>query len=382
VSVLADGSAFITGSFRDIATFGDLTLTPAAESSSVYVAKISATGTWVWATRAGGPNDGGGRSVSVLANGSAIVTGSFAGSATFGATELTSAGNRDVFVAKISPTGNWVWAISAGGSEFDGGNGVSVLANGSAIVTGSFAGSATFGATELTSTGADDVFVARISASGSFDAEVAPDAPVPGPGFVVAQDGSVPVVSPGGALVLDASGRALESQMSLVSGSGGGVTIAYDDGNGMALSVIVSGDRGAIQASGPIAAPSGSFEIALAFGDRALVPDGEVVEVWMFSTPRLVAAGRLGPDGRGRITVPFAAPLDGGEAIPAGAHTLQVLIPSRGGRIAVNVGVTVGGPVPVSVPAGEGPVPVWPLLVSILVGTVVLRRVSSAGVLG
>jgi hypothetical protein len=206
--------------------------------------------------------------------------------------------------------------------------------------------------------------------------------PVPGPGFVVAEDGSVPVVSPGGALVLDASGRALEAQMSLVSGSGGGVTIVHDDGNGMALSVIAAGDRGATQSLGPIAAFNGSFEVALAFGDGVFVPDGEVVEVWMFSTPRLVAAGRLGPDGRVRISVPLAAPLDGGEAIPAGAHTLQVLIPSRGGRMAVNVGVTVGGPVPVSVPAGEGPVPVWPLLVSILVGVVVLRRVSSAGVLG
>ena len=57
------------------------------------------------------------------------------------------------------------------------------------------------------------------------------------------------------------------------------------------------------------------------------------------------------------FTIPLGAPLDGGGPVSAGAHTLQLALLTVSGMQAVNVGVTVGGPVPASVPAGEGPVP-------------------------
>ena len=47
----------------------------------------------------------------------------------------------------------------------------------------------------------------------------------------------------------------------------------------------------------------------------------------------------------------------------------------------VSLGV-VGGPVPRSVPSGGGRVPVWPLVMLALVGGLVLRRMSAAGVRG
>ena len=107
-----------------------------------------------------------------MADGSAIVTGGFFGTATFprtgGDITLTSAGDADVFVAKIDADGAWVWATQAGGTGDDVGFGVSVLADGSAIVTGGFLETATFGETTLRSAGGTDVFVARISAAGSF----------------------------------------------------------------------------------------------------------------------------------------------------------------------------------------------------------------------
>ena len=39
----------------------------------------------------------------------------------------------------------------------------------------------------------------------------------------------------------------------------------------------------------------------------------------------------------------------------------------------VSLGVA-GGPVPASVPAGEGPIPVWPILLTALLGVGLLRR--------
>jgi hypothetical protein len=169
VSTLSDGSAIITGWFEGTATFGGTTLTSAGGGGDVFVAQISANGTWDWATRAGGADFVSGYGVSTLSDGSAIITGGFAGSATFGDTTLNSAGSDDVFVAKITADGTWDWATPAGGADFDYGYGVSTLSNGSAIITGQFENSATFGDTTLTSAGGGDVFVAKISPTGSFE---------------------------------------------------------------------------------------------------------------------------------------------------------------------------------------------------------------------
>lgn len=62
-----------------------------------------------------------------------------------------------------APGPSFSWATQAGqvaGSDVS--RGVAVLADGSSIVTGYFQGTATFGATTLTSAGDNDVFVARV----------------------------------------------------------------------------------------------------------------------------------------------------------------------------------------------------------------------------
>jgi hypothetical protein len=171
VNALPDGSAIVTGSFDGTATFGSTPTLTSAGAQDVFVAKVSPSGAWVWATRAGGdPGDQGyGYGVSALPDGSAIVTGWFDGTATFGTTPtLTSAGARDVFVAKVSPSGVWVWATRADGSLADESFGVSALPDGSAIVTGPFEGTATFGSTTFTSAGGTDVFVAKMDPSGAW----------------------------------------------------------------------------------------------------------------------------------------------------------------------------------------------------------------------
>jgi hypothetical protein len=168
ISTLPDGSSIVTGEFRGTTTFGSTTLTNAG-STDVFVAKVDASGSYVWATQAGGSLFDYGQGISTLPDGSAIVIGRFQGTATFGSTTLTSAGaSTDVFLAKVNPSGAYVWATQAGGSLSDIGYGISTLPDGSAVVTGSFRGPATFGTTTLTSAGDDDVFVAKVDASGSY----------------------------------------------------------------------------------------------------------------------------------------------------------------------------------------------------------------------
>jgi hypothetical protein len=167
VSALSDGSAIVTGHFRGVVPFGTTTLTSAGDSD-VFVARIDAGGVWAWATSAGGTGLDHVGGVSALPDDGAIVTGFLPGTATFGATTLTSAGKTDVFVARIDPSGTWTWATRAGGTSHDVGHGVSTLPDGGAIVTGDFAGTASFGTTTFTSTGDADVFVARIGPDGSW----------------------------------------------------------------------------------------------------------------------------------------------------------------------------------------------------------------------
>lgn len=166
VSMFADGSAIVTGWFLGTATFGTTTLT--ANGQDIFVAKIGADGTWLWASRAGGPGADQGRDVVARGDGSAVVTGMFNLTATVGATPLVTAGSADVFVARVAADGTWDWAVRAGGPGADVGTQVANAADDSALVVGSWDGTGTFGSQSRISRGSDDVFVARVSASGAW----------------------------------------------------------------------------------------------------------------------------------------------------------------------------------------------------------------------
>jgi Beta-propeller repeat len=129
-----------------------------------------------WATSAGGESSDGGGDVATDPRGNSYVTGSFSGTATFGAGEtnetvLSDAGSSDLFVAKYARDGSLLWATSAGGSDFASGVGIATDPSGNSYVTGAFLGTAIFGEGEanetvLSSEGSGDVFVAKYARDG------------------------------------------------------------------------------------------------------------------------------------------------------------------------------------------------------------------------
>jgi hypothetical protein len=179
--------------------------------------------------------------------------------------------------------------------------------------------------------------------------------------------------------VLVRNGEVVPVTSRLSSGVGprGGVVLEADG-----LRAAVASSSGARAGSGVIVSPSGGLEVSIVSG---LVP-GAVVEVWVNSSPRLVAAARV-PDDHAegdtlRIAVPLGAPLDGGAPIEGGAHTLQVRMYTDAGFEVLATGITVGGVVPTRVPAGEGPVRPAGLLFVLLgaagfIGLAVRRTVVS-----
>ena len=80
----------------------------------------------------------------------------------FGGGVLTSAGLTDGFVAKLDPFGAHVWSKRQGDAMAQSVSGVA--ADGSGVfATGTFAGVVTFGGASLTSAGATDVMIAKLS---------------------------------------------------------------------------------------------------------------------------------------------------------------------------------------------------------------------------
>lgn len=168
-------SIYITGCFNSLAAqFGSHTLATTGSSADydVYVAKLTDAGSsssFTWAQRAGGSDSDLATSMAVSGN-NIYITGQFRGaSVAFGSSVLSSSGNSDSFVAKVADdglTGRFVWAQQSGGSSND--SGYALAANGVSIyVAGNFQATAGFGSNSLTSSGASDIYVAKLLDAGS-----------------------------------------------------------------------------------------------------------------------------------------------------------------------------------------------------------------------
>ncbi|MDO7875417.1 T9SS type A sorting domain-containing protein [Hymenobacter sp. ASUV-10] len=159
---VSGNNVYVTGQFDSItADFGATTLTNAGTSGTsgdVFVLKLTDSGssTINWAQRAGGIF--GDRAQAIAVSGTGVyITGVYSSStADFGSTTLTwvnsPTGGGDIFVAKLvdsGSTGQFAWAISAGGDGND--RAYALAVQGSSIyIAGDYSGStATFGGTQL-----------------------------------------------------------------------------------------------------------------------------------------------------------------------------------------------------------------------------------------
>ena len=117
------------------------------------MAKLTgASGAHVWSKRFGSTSQDVSTAVAVDDSGNVVVTGYFLGSVDFGGGPLT-ASNIDMFVAKYSSAGTYVWArkYGAGGNQLA--DCVSAAPTGEVSVGGFFAGTIDFGQGAFTSAG-------------------------------------------------------------------------------------------------------------------------------------------------------------------------------------------------------------------------------------
>ena len=164
IAVDGSGDVVVTGLFQSTVNFGGGNITSSG-GDDIFVAKLSGTdGSHVWSKGFGGTDIDIGSGIAVDGSGDVVVTGQFTDTVNFGDGNITSSGPRDIFVAKLSGTdGSHVWSKGFGGIHFDTGGGIAVDGSGDVVVIGRFIDTVNFGGDNITSSGAYDIFVAKLS---------------------------------------------------------------------------------------------------------------------------------------------------------------------------------------------------------------------------
>jgi hypothetical protein len=113
IAVDATGNVYTTGYFEGTADFdpgAGTTNLISAGNLDYFVSKLDPSGNFLWAKSIGGSSNEVGYSIAVDSSGNVYTTGYFAGTADFdpgaGTSNLTSVGGNDVFVLKLSPSGD------------------------------------------------------------------------------------------------------------------------------------------------------------------------------------------------------------------------------------------------------------------------------------
>lgn len=183
IAVDASGNCYVTGNFSGSnvsfnPAAGTALLSSSGGSSDAFVAKYSTNGLYQWAFTIGNTGADIGWGVAVDMNSDVYITGNFSGTnvdfdpASTTATISSNSGSSDIYVAKYTSAGNYLWAIKAGGNSSDIGFAIAVDFLGNAYVSGTFQGTSDFdpsaSSANITSSGSDDIFVAKYTASGNY----------------------------------------------------------------------------------------------------------------------------------------------------------------------------------------------------------------------
>ena len=155
------GNIFITGYFAGSIDFGTGALTSLGESN-IFLVKFDPAGDTVWSKRFGGAGHQQAFHLTVDATDSVTIAGGYDNSVDFGGGPLTSDGPTYAFVAKFDASGTHLWSRGFGSAMSSGASGVASADANHVLLAGNFLGGIDFGGGQLTTHGANDVFLAKL----------------------------------------------------------------------------------------------------------------------------------------------------------------------------------------------------------------------------
>jgi hypothetical protein len=165
------GNVFLAGTHGSATlTVGSYTLTGGG-FNDVLVAKFDPNGNVLWAKSFGGSFDDRGYSVTTDSFGNSYITGSFSStSMVFGTFTLTNTSffTSNVFLLKLDPLGNVVWAKQSYGSSNDQGHTITIDASNNLYISGCFGSSSiSFGSFTLVNSTVLPLFLVKYSSAGN-----------------------------------------------------------------------------------------------------------------------------------------------------------------------------------------------------------------------
>jgi large repetitive protein len=171
IGIDAAGNVYVGGTFNGQLTLGATVLSTNSTDLNIrspFVARLDRQGSFVWAVQGRGVGDVTG--LAIDAAGNTHVVGWFDYGLELGSTLLTaSTPSHGLFIAKLDPQGQVLWAISPQG-DFTYSRAIALDTSGNVHVAGSFTGAGTFGSIAAASPGPQTsaIFVAKLTPGGSF----------------------------------------------------------------------------------------------------------------------------------------------------------------------------------------------------------------------
>lgn len=178
IAVTADGAFLLVGYFGGSVGFDpadDTRLLIAAGDADIFVAKYDRAGGHQWSFNVGGPGFDMAHAVACDVEGCVYVTGYFSDTVDMDPSEdeasIESRGKRDIFIAKYSPDGRYLWSFGFGSEEDDEGMDLAWDGGGHLFATGFLRGQADLdpgpGSTVISVGGPEDAFLAGYDRDGN-----------------------------------------------------------------------------------------------------------------------------------------------------------------------------------------------------------------------
>lgn len=166
------GNILVTGYFGGTVDFGngpliDKDWTAQIATIDLFALMLDSNGNPLWSKSFDLYNPGNTRATAIDADGNVIIAGDFYTAVDFGGDVLVTEGVDDIFVAKLDASGKHLWSRRFGGKSDDRASGVGLDVGGNVVVTGMLSATADFGGGPISSAGGADVFAVKLDPSGN-----------------------------------------------------------------------------------------------------------------------------------------------------------------------------------------------------------------------